>query len=224
MRPESSVTEDQLIAGHAYQEDFEWVQSLLILANTCLLCLWSPRRLSLMLIGHQSSAELGVQRCSGYIVATVHASLVAERPVETHSTHPCWRSHCHSRLTGPRCWHIAPGNFNGTLGWREIGVLGSSSYAGRCWWPCWCSSQRLEAAERSWQIMVYRWSFWNRLRLRLFEFAGYASGCCLRWLSRVGLFIVCCLSWILMSLWSLGFCVCQSLGGLVDVWRLQAQW
>ena len=86
VRPESSVTEDQLIAGHASQEDFEWVQSLLILANTCL---WSPKRLSLMLIGHQSSAELGVQRCSGYIVVIVHASLVAERPVETHSAHPC---------------------------------------------------------------------------------------------------------------------------------------
>jgi hypothetical protein len=89
VRPESSVTEDQLIAGHASQEDFEWVQSLLILASTCLLCLWSPRMLSLMLIGHQSSAELGVQRCSGYIVVVVHAGLGAERPVETHSAHPC---------------------------------------------------------------------------------------------------------------------------------------
>jgi hypothetical protein len=83
------VIEDQPIAGHASQEDSEEVLSLLMLANTGLLCLWSPKRLSLMLIGHQSSTELGVQRRSGYIVVDVHAGLVAERPVETHSTHPC---------------------------------------------------------------------------------------------------------------------------------------
>ena len=89
VRPELSVTVELLKAEASSPEGFERAQSSLCPVDTCPLCLWSPETLLLMLIGHQSSEELGVLRCFGYIMAAVHASLVTKRLAGTHSALPC---------------------------------------------------------------------------------------------------------------------------------------